>query len=76
MSRSLPPSVASWPNRMLNIREVVAVTGLSKATIYEWMPKGMFPASRRLGPNRVGWLARDIEDFCNNCPVNEKAKAA
>lgn len=76
MSKHLPPSVASWPNRMLNIREVAAITGLSKATIYEWMAKGLFPASRRLGPNRVAWDFSSVNGWLESRPTNEKSLAA
>lgn len=76
MTKTLPPSVASWPNRMLNIREVAAITGLSRATIYEWMTKGLFPASRRLGPHRVGWPAETVSSWLESRPTNDKQLAA
>lgn len=76
MPKNLPPSVASWPNRMLNIREVAAITGLSKATIYEWMARGTFPTSRRLGPNRIAWPADSIADWLESRPSNRESVAA
>lgn len=69
MSPMSSASVALWPNRMLKIGEVVTLTGVSKATIYEWMAKGLFPHSRRIGPNRVGWAVSDVEKWCNERPI-------
>jgi len=73
MLTSLPASVASWPTRMLKIREVVMLTGVDKSTIYDWMSKDQFPLARRLGPHRVGWLAADIEKWCRERPTIKTA---
>ena len=36
-------------NRILRLPEVLALTGLSKSTIYRLMPVGEFPQSVKLG---------------------------
>jgi len=47
--------------RVLKVKEVVDVLGISRATLYEYQSKGLFPQSISLGPRRVGWLESDVE---------------
>ena len=56
-------------NRILKLPEVKATVGLSTTRIYQGMRDGTFPASRRLGPGSVGWLASDIEAWMEALPV-------
>jgi prophage regulatory protein len=47
---------------LLRLPEVRARTGLSRATIYLKMQKGIFPAPVKLGgPRAVGWLAGEVD---------------
>ena len=48
-------------NKVLRRREVEALTGLSRATIYRHLRAGTFPRPIRLTDRLVGWLERDIE---------------
>jgi prophage regulatory protein len=48
-------------NRVLRRRDVEALTGLSRATIYRHLRAGTFPRPIRLTDRLVGWLERDIE---------------
>jgi prophage regulatory protein len=50
-----PPRELLW-----NIKTVIQKTGLSRATIYRYTRRNMFPQKRRIGPNRVGWLAAEV----------------
>ncbi len=43
-----------------NIETVSLRTGLSRATIYRYIKRKLFPPQRRIGPNRVGWLAAEV----------------
>lgn len=47
--------------RIFRRRDVEDITGLSCATIYEWMASGNFPKPIKLGKRAVGWKASDIE---------------
>ena len=50
-------------DRILRLPEVLALTGLSKSTIYRLMPVGEFPQSVKLGGSRgraVGWLESEV----------------
>jgi predicted DNA-binding transcriptional regulator AlpA len=46
--------------RFLRAREVVARTGLSKATLWRMQRAGAFPRPHRLSPHRVGWLETEV----------------
>jgi len=47
-------------DRFLRLREVVAVTGLSPATIWRRERAGDFPRRRQISPGAVGWLASEV----------------
>jgi prophage regulatory protein len=50
-----PPGELLW-----NIKTVIQKTGLSRATIYRYTQRSLFPQKRRIGPNRVGWLPAEV----------------
>jgi prophage regulatory protein len=50
-------------NIFLRIAEVERVTGLPRSTIYEMVPKGLFPKQVRLSPRAVGWLESEIAEW-------------
>lgn len=45
---------------ILRLKQVIAITGLSKSTIYAMIASGDFPSQVRLGARAVGWLADAI----------------
>ena len=53
-------------NQILNIKQLVEITGLSRATIYSLLdPKSKyydasFPQQTNLTSNRVGWIANEV----------------
>lgn len=48
-------------DRFLRIHQVSDMIGLARATIYQRMKLGQFPAQVRLGPKSVAWLASDVQ---------------
>jgi prophage regulatory protein len=50
-------------NKILRLPAVKIKTGLSRSTIYARVSQGTFPAALSLGPNTVGWLEADIEEW-------------
>ncbi len=46
--------------RILRIKEVTRLTGLSESTIYAMVEVGTFPKPIRLGKRSVGWRASDV----------------
>lgn len=49
--------------RFLRTEDVLHITGLPKATIYEEMSRGAFPLPIKVTPRRVAWLETDIEEW-------------
>ncbi len=50
--------------KILRLREVQAVTGLSRSTIYAEIAKGNFPKQVQLtGGRSVGWQSSAIENW-------------
>ncbi|AIW13315.1 AlpA family transcriptional regulator [Vibrio tubiashii] len=46
--------------RIIRLKEVIKMTGLSRSTIYERMSMEEFPASINLGGSAVGWLESEV----------------
>ncbi|SAK51462.1 phage transcriptional regulator, AlpA [Caballeronia pedi] len=51
------------PQAILRRKQVEALTGLSRSTIYARISQKTFPAPIALGPRCVGWRLGDIEAF-------------
>lgn len=49
--------------RILKLPDVMAVTALSRSSIYDFIKRGKFPAPVRLSERAVGWLSTEIEMF-------------
>lgn len=49
--------------RTLRLKAVQEKTGLTKQTIANWEREGVFPRRLRLGPNIVGWLESEIDEW-------------
>lgn len=47
-------------SKILRLREIIARTGLSRTTIYDYVSRGTFPAPIRLGPRAIGWLESEV----------------
>jgi prophage regulatory protein len=56
--------------RFLRTKEVLELVGYkSVVSLYEAERAGRFPKRRQLGPNRVGWLASEIDAWLKSRPV-------
>ena len=55
--------MAAQENRILRLREVMRLTGLSKATIHRRYRDGTFPEPVRLGPQSIGWWRAEILEW-------------
>ena len=56
-------------DRYVRAVEIARRTGLSLSTIYRLEQNGGFPRRRALGPNSVGWLASEINDWLTSRPI-------
>lgn len=54
----------------LDLDAVCLATSLSTGGIQELVRKGDFPKARALSPRRVAWLAREVEEWCENRPLS------
>ncbi len=50
------------PN-ILRFAQVRERSGLSRATVYRRMRRGLFPAALDLGNNQLGWLEDEIDEW-------------
>ncbi len=56
-------------DRILRNKEVLHLTGISKATLYRLIAKGRFPLSRKLTGEEgraVGWLESEINTWISS----------
>ncbi|WP_082970001.1 MULTISPECIES: helix-turn-helix transcriptional regulator [Aeromonas] len=49
--------------KLLKLKAVIAMTSLSKASVYRQMKAGKFPASVNVGPRSVAWVSSEIESW-------------
>ncbi|MDF9301872.1 AlpA family phage regulatory protein [Tritonibacter mobilis] len=49
------------PDRILRCKDVMALTGLSRSTLYAMMSEGKFPPSVKLSKRAVGWRAAVVQ---------------
>jgi prophage regulatory protein len=47
--------------KIFSISELRTEVGLSQRTVWEMVSAGTFPRPIRIGPRRVGWLAKEID---------------
>lgn len=59
--------------RIIRRAEVRDLTGLSDSSIGRLEERGEFPARRRLGPNAVGYLLTEVEDWIASRPTARTA---
>jgi predicted DNA-binding transcriptional regulator AlpA len=55
--------------RMIDCREVMDRTGLSRTTLWRLERARAFPSRRRLTSNRVGWIETEIEEWLRSRPL-------
>lgn len=55
---------------LLRLEEILEVTTLSAATLYQLIHQGQFPAPRQLSKGRVGWLHREVIEWAERLPVS------
>ncbi|WP_421201695.1 helix-turn-helix transcriptional regulator [Aeromonas enteropelogenes] len=49
--------------KLLKLKDVIAMTSLSKASVYRQMNAGTFPLPIRIGPRSVSWILSEIEEW-------------
>ncbi|HBK3325498.1 TPA: AlpA family transcriptional regulator [Vibrio parahaemolyticus] len=46
--------------RLIRLNEVMAITGLSRSSIYRYIDEGRFPEAVSIGSRTVAWVDREI----------------
>lgn len=54
--------------RLLNLKEVIAITGIARTTIYRRMDEGTFPKGLKLSEGCVRWKEPDIAEWIESLP--------
>lgn len=49
--------------RLIKLKEVLHITGLSRSTVYRFMSAGGFPMKVELGGNSVAWVKSEVEEW-------------
>ncbi|CAK3204731.1 AlpA family transcriptional regulator [Vibrio coralliirubri] len=49
--------------RFLRLKEVIALTGLGRSSIYKFMDENTFPKTVSLGGRAVAWVESEIEEW-------------
>lgn len=52
-------------HRIIRLKEVKQLTGLSRSSIYLKISEKKFPFPIKLGARAVGWVEEEIEDWIN-----------
>jgi len=60
---------ASFPEALLRLPSVIAMTGISRTEIYRRIEDGTFPRPVVLGPNSVAWKQSDLLQWIAELPV-------
>ncbi len=48
-------------HRLLKLKQVVAVTGLARSTLYKYCAENGFPKPIHLGERNVAWVEREVQ---------------
>ena len=62
--------MATASDRLLTVKEVMALLGISKVTLYRRLADGTIPPGVRLGPRAVRWKESTIADLIEALPSN------
>lgn len=58
----------SIETRVIRMKELIRITGLSRTTIWRWVNSGDLPIPIILGTSNIGWLAAEIYEWLKTRP--------
>lgn len=61
-----PDPLSPW--RLLRLEEVLAIVGVSKSALYQWIEEGLFPAPVRVGKRGSRWRASEVAAWVEALP--------
>jgi prophage regulatory protein len=62
---ALSAKIPGPQGRILKLKDIVSMVGLSKSTIWKKVGDGTFPKCRKISERSVGWLDTEIHDWIN-----------
>lgn len=63
-------------NKLIRLKEVMALTGLSRSSIYQFISEGKFPSQVQIGVRAVAWPEREIQQWIERKMVASRAGMA
>lgn len=72
---SKPSTLPPGQDKVLRIRAVMDLTGLSRSSVYRLALEGRFPRSIPLGPRSVGWLSSEVTAWIQGQAGSREVKA-
>ena len=54
--------------RVIRLKEVMALTGLSRSTVYALQKQGIFPQSIKIGPKASAWYEDELQHYIKTRP--------
>jgi len=54
--------------RIIKLKDVITMTGLSRSSIYALIKKGVFPAQIKLTARASGWHWREVQEWLSSRP--------
>lgn len=64
---SQPSTAVPQEMRFIRLKEVLAICGKSRTSIYEAIKDGKFPAPVKLGGRSSAWIKSEIHEWVNSC---------
>lgn len=61
-------------HKIIRLPAVMALTGLSRSSIYLRMSKGHFPKNISLGERAMGWLEEEVNQWLEDKIATSKAR--
>jgi len=69
------PLAAIQAVQILKIKDVCALTGLSRASVYRLAAQGVFPRPLAIGPRASGWRLQAVQEFLDSRTSNVRLAA-
>ena len=57
------------PPSLLRLPKVIALTGISRSSIYRQIARGEFPAQVQISERAVGWREEEVVEWIENRPT-------
>jgi prophage regulatory protein len=53
--------------RLIRLKEVLAICGISRSTVYAAIKKGQFPAPIKVGERSTAWIKGEVMEWVDQC---------